>query len=216
MTVLSDFIASVKEWIDDADPTDSLVTQCVRLAETRINNELRSDVQIVRMLATFDDACAILPNDWLQTVYVRPQGGRPFDYITNHDYWNLAPVPSPYQTPLPPEDVAYPFNGYGRYTHIGRTLFIWPKVDPEALIKMEVAYYQMVAPIDVQGNPVFSRYPDLYLNCTLAALAPYLIEDERLQTFSALSTAQIKMANDSSTIARFSGSPLPPVRRSFG
>lgn len=212
MTVLTDFVAGVKDWVDDADPSDALVLQWIRLAETRMNNELRSDVQIVRQFATFTDSCAVLPLDWLQTVYVRPQGGRPYDFITNHDYWLLGPQPT---LVYPPDEVPVTQPG-GWYTMIGRTLFIYPKVGASTTQKMEVAYYKMVTPLGDVADDVFYRYPDIYLNCTLAAAQPYLIEDERLQTFAALATAQIKTANESSMKARFSGSPLPQMIRSFG
>jgi len=211
MTILSDFIASVKEWVDDADPPDTLVMQWVRLAETRMNDELRTDEQVVRQYATFDDNCAVMPDNWLETLYVRPSGQKPFDFITNHDYWMLGPAPL-----YAAGDNPYPYNGKGHYTNIGRTIFVWPPVDPAALTKFEVAYYKKLTPLGDVADDVFYRYPGIYLNCTLAAGAPYLIEDERLQTFSALATAQIKTANDSSHRARFSGSPIAPMIRSFG
>lgn len=214
MTALGDFIVSIKEWVDDSDPSDALVTQWVRLAETRMNNELRSDAQVVRTYATFDDNCAVLPDDWLKTLYVRPQGGRPLDFITNHTYWSLTPQ---YPSSVPSEsDPPYPYGQRGYYTHVGRTIFVWPSIIPDDLTKIEVAYYAMVAPLAQNANPVFVRYPDIYLNCTLAAAQPYLVEDDRLNTFAALATAGIKMANDASTAARFSGSPMLPAIRGFG
>jgi hypothetical protein len=216
MTVLSDFIASVKEWIDDLDPSDGLVTQWVRLAETRMNDELRTDEQVARVSATFDDNCAVLPADWLETLYVRPAGGRPFGFISNRDYFNLIPAPMPFQAAPPVSDTVYPWSRKGHFTNIGRTIFVWPPIDPLALTQFEIAYYQRIPPLDNVQTPVFVRYPSIYLNCTLAAAAPYLIEDERLNVFSALATAQIKTANDAATAARFSGSPLSPAIRGFG
>lgn len=216
MTALGDFITSVKEWVDDADPTDALVTQWVRLAETRMNNELRTDVQVVRTYATFDDNCAILPEDWLKTIYVRPQGSRPLGFISNDAYWKLTPQNPPYVSASPPSDPPFPYGKQGWYTHVGRTIFVWPPINPDDLTKIEVAYFQMIPPLAQNANPVFVRYPDIYLNCTLAAAVPYLIEDDRLNTFAALATAGIKMANDSSHAARFSGSPMYPAMRGFG
>jgi hypothetical protein len=165
-----------------------------------MNNELRVDEMIVREYATFDDNCALLPEDWLKTLYVRPQGGNAYTFISNKAYFDGLADPS-----VP-----------GRYTNVGRTLFVWPPVDPEALLKIEVAYYAKVPPLGEIETAIKQRYPGLYLHATLAAGAPYLVEDERLSTFSALATAAIKMANDQAIAARFSGSPIRGSRRSFG
>lgn len=217
MTALGDFIISIKEWVDDADPSEALVTQWVRLAETRMNNELRTDVQVVRQYATFDDNCAVLPDDWAKTIYVRPQGGRPLNFISNDTYWKMTPQNPPYVSSVPAgSDPPYPYGKGGYYTHVGRTIFIWPSINPDDLTKIEVAYFALMTPLAQNPNPVFLRYPDIYLNCTLAAAQPYLVEDDRLNTFAALATAGIKMANDSSFLGRFSGSPMLPNIKGFG
>jgi hypothetical protein len=216
MTYLSDFILSVKEWIDDTDPSDNLVTQWVRLAETRMNNELRTDLQIVRQEATFDDNCAVLPDHWLELLYVRLIGGRPLVFISNQAYWDLTQEAPPLTVVGTGEVWPWPIQQKGVYTLIGRNLFLWPSISANDLLKFEICYYRAITPLSDVADDVYRRYPDIYLNCTLAAAAPYLVEDERLNTFAALSTAQIKTANDSSHKARFSGSPMTPVIRRFG
>jgi hypothetical protein len=215
MTALTDYCAKIRRWIDDDDPTDETIIEWVRDAEERINNELRVTEQMVRERATMDDNCIVMPDDWLETVYVRIAGGRPFNYVSNDSYWKLVPGPSlvqpdPYALPL------YPGQRRTHYTHIGNTLFVWPPIDPEALTKIELAYYRKVAPLDVAADPLMARYPSVYRNCTLAAGAPYLVEDERLATWLSLATAGIEKANDRSKKARHSGSPIAPMIRSFG
>jgi hypothetical protein len=218
MTALTDFYATVRAWVDDVNPSDALIESWIRLAEERINNELRSLEQVVRDYATFDDNCAVYPPDWLENVYVKMQGGRTFLYITPHAYWDMAAEP---QTVLQVVDptAPKPYPGAGGqmvYTTIGNTLFILPNINPELLTKIEIAYFRKIVPLGDTLDPVFARYPSILLNCTLAAAAPYLIEDERLQTFATLATAGIAKANDASQNARWSGSPLTPVVRGFG
>jgi hypothetical protein len=216
MAALTDFITVVKAWVDDLNPTDALITSWVRIGEERMNNELRVDEMIVREYATFDDDCAVLPADWLKTIYVKPQGGRAFTFVSNKGYFDGMPG-QPALVAAPPGGFApYPPTGHGYYTNVGRTIFVWPPVDPDALTKFDIAYYAKVPPLGDTSNDVMDRFPSLYLNCTLAAGAPYLIEDDRLNTFAALATAGIKMANDQAVGARFSGSPIVPVKRSFG
>jgi hypothetical protein len=202
MTALSDFATTVRAWVDDLNPSDTLIASWVRIAEERMNNELRVDEMIAREYASFDDNCTVLPENWLKTLYVKPQGGSAYTFISNHAYFG--------------GELTDCVLGSGRYTNVGRTLFIWPPVDPEIMRNVEIAYYQKVEPLGEFTTPIILRYPGVYLNCTLAAGAPYLIEDERLNTFSALATAGIKMANEQAIHARFSGSPIRGSRRSFG
>jgi hypothetical protein len=158
---------------------------------------------VVRGAATFDDECAVMPPDWLDTIYVKRQGGAPFNYITPDTYFKQANG-----------EAASPVCQ--SYTMIGKTMFVWPKIDPDELTTIDIGYFAMVTPLDLAGNAVFTRFPSIYRYCTLSAAVPYLIEDERLQTFASLATAGIAKANDAFSRARWTGSPLMPRTRSFG
>jgi hypothetical protein len=218
MTALTDHITVVKSWIDDLNPSDALVESWVRIAEERCNNELRTLQQIVRDYATFDDNCAVYPPDWLENVYVKLKSGRPFLYVTPHAYWNLAAEPQRTLQVTDPTGVP-PYPGPGGqmvYTTIGETLFVLPNINPELLTQIEIGYFRKIQPLGNTMDPVFVRFPSILLNCTLAAGAPYLIEDERLATFATLATAGIAKANDAAQNARWSGSPLTPVVKGFG
>jgi hypothetical protein len=216
MTVLTDYIAQIKEWIDDQDPPEALVTDWIRDGEERINNELRTDVQIERQYATFDDNCALLPDNWLETIYVRLKGGRPFHFVTNDSYWDLKAPASYAQQPDPSGEI-YPWPGQKmHYTTIGRTIFVWPPINPEALTSIEICYYRKITPMVDAIDPIVARYPTILRNCTIAASMPYLVDRDDLQTYSALATAAIERANQASKKARFSGSPIAPRIRSFG
>lgn len=217
MSALSDFCNEIRDWIDDTDPTDAMITTWIRDAEERLNNELRTNEQIVRTYATFDDDCSTLPDDWLEFLYVRYKGGRPFDFITNHDYWQLK-TERAYGTSFEPNTSGevYPSIGKALYTIIGRTLFVWPPINPDALTQIETAYYRKVQPLGPLQDPLQARYPAIYRYCTLAAGAPYLVEDERLSTFASLATAGIQKANDAAKMGRHSGSPIAPRIRGFG
>ena len=198
MSALTDFCATIRRWLDDEDEySDDIVTEWIRDAEERMNNELRSNEQVVREYATFDDNCAELPPNWLEHIYVRLKGGKPFHYCTPDEYWVLD-------------------GEQQRYTTIGRTLFVWPPIDPDALTQVEIAYFRSITPIGDTQDAVFDRYPSIYRNCTLTAAAPYLIEDERLTTWAGLATTGIQKANEAARKARWSGSPLLARQRGFG
>jgi hypothetical protein len=217
MTTLSEYCTKIRRWIDDDEPSDEMITEWVRDAEERINNELRVTEQVVRERATMDDNCIVLPDNWIETIYVRVAGGKPFNFVSNDSYWNLEPPVTLVQTDPTGGTPSYPGSRRTHYTHIGNTLFVWPPIDPELLTKIELAYYRKVTPInEVGSDPLMVRYPSIYRNCTLASGAPYLIEDERLSTWISMATAGITKANERSKAARHSGSPLPPMIRSFG
>lgn len=220
MSFLTDYIDKLRNWIDDEDISDSVITDWIRDGEERINNELRTDIQIERTEATLNDDCVVLPPDWLEHVYVRMVNGRPFDFITPHDYWemkygppsgSLVPQPDPYG------GAVYPAPGRKQlYTTIGRTLFVYPPINPDLLVKVELAYYRSLVPLGDNKDAVFDRYPTIYRHAALTAGAPYLIEDERINVWGALATAAIQKANDAHVKGRWSGSPLPQLIRSFG
>lgn len=219
MSALTDFYATIRAWVDDVNPNDALIDSWLRIAEERLNNELRSQPQVVRDQATFDDQCAVLPPDWLEHIYVRVKGGLPFHYVTPDAYWHMAAnTTAPLQIVDPTNSAPlFACGGDMVYTTIGDTLFILPKIDPNALTKIEIGYYRKIRPL--QGDDkdeVHTRYPSILLNCTLSAGAPYLIEDDRLNTFATLATAGIVKANESTDKGRWSGSPLTMRTRSFG
>jgi hypothetical protein len=201
MSDLTDFLPTSSDGRDEDEYSDEVVTEWIRDGEERLNNELRVNEMIVREYATFDDNCAVLPADWLEHIYVRLKGGKPFHFCTPDEYWELPPASESLEQ---------------RYTTIGLTLFIWPPVDPDALTQVEIAYFRKITPIGDTRDAVFDRFPSIYRNVTLTAAAPYLIEDERLQTWAGLATAGITKANDAAHKARWSGSPLLARKRSFG
>jgi hypothetical protein len=216
MSYLTDYIARIRVWVDDEDLADVTVTEWIRDAEERMNNELRTAEQIQRDYATFDDDAAILPVDWQEHIYVRVRGGTPFDYVTPREYWTQRQSTGTSQPDLFGGEV-YPWPGKKQtYTTIGKSLFVWPPIDPDALTQVEIAYFRQLVPLSDVKDPVFDRYPSIYRSCTLAAAAPFLIEDERFATFAGLATAGIDKANEATRAGRWSGSPLGPRIRGFG
>lgn len=221
MSYLTEYCDVIRRWIDEEEDaySNAEVTEWIRDGEERINNELRVKEMMKRDYATFDDDCAVLPDDWLEHVYVRIKGGKPFDYITPHDFWvkrydnvsPLAPQPDPYGGEVYPAVGKTPL-----YTVIGSTLFVYPPINPDKIVNVEIAYFAKVTPLGDTKSLIFDRYPAIYRNCVLTCSAPYLVEGERINEWGALATAAIQKANDAYKAGRWSGSPLPKLIRSFG
>ena len=66
MTDYSDFTAQIAEWANREDWSPVLVTSFVRMAEQKINAELRIGRMIRSADALIAARCAPLPDDWLE------------------------------------------------------------------------------------------------------------------------------------------------------
>ena len=208
MSDFSDFVAQIKEWQNRDDWSDNLATSFVRMAEQKMNQELR----VARMIQS-DDAlitsrCAPLPDDWLEMSLVRlanpnmPDGFLPIRYKSRDEFFQL------------PDKWAWRF-----YTIEGRQLFLGGEPDQVNGETVRITYYGEV-PVFAEDTPswVYTKYPNLYLSAAMmhaymhavgeeqqAALAKQLVEDE------------IAKLNTEWSLAKASGSRLTRTRtRSFG
>jgi hypothetical protein len=248
---VTDFMTTLKEWVDDEDLTDPLLLSWVAMAEERFNNELRTRDMVRIVGVMLADQCVPLPTDFREIVSVRYSGsGLPLRYISPDEYWRVRSSAEYYlsgpQTtaityldpmtgaplgvlPRQPAFIDYPGRGGPElpiarncYTLIGNTLFVHPTV-PEPTrdvlpTEVQLAYYGDVYPIAEapEPTPLFKRSPKLYLYGTLAASAPYFVEDQRAQVWDSNVTALIKAMNDNSHTSRVVGSPITIQVRSFG
>lgn len=214
MSDLTDFFNTIRSWIDRQDASDALITSWLRIAEERMNNDLRTDFMISRQSANFLDNCDPLPVDWLETIYVRyvlmtdsqfpPQAnGLPLEVVSIDEYWKRQDKNNPnYNNPY--------------YTHIGRLLFVGPPVDTTNGTQFEVGYYAMVPPWTDTAPLLYNRSPSLYLYLTLQASAPWLMEDDRAVAWGQVATGVLNDLNTAHKQAKYSGSPMKLRIRSFG
>ncbi len=108
------------------------------------------------------------------------------------------------------------------YTTLGRTMHIHPTVVvPEAGVvptEVELTYYATLPPLAdaLEPTPVFRRAPKLYLFGSLAASAPYFVEDQRSQVWDTNVTALIQGMNLAARQGAMISSPPVMQVRSFG
>lgn len=79
---------------------------------------------------------------------------------------------------------------------------------PDGNVDAEVYYTAKISPLSSGENFVSQDHPDLYLYGSLIHAAPYLKEDERVQTWSALYAKALSMANSQSIKSKYSGTGL--------
>ncbi len=157
-----DFLASLSEWVDDLDLSETMLVSWVAMAEERFNNELRCLEMVRREKVDLADQCVPLPPDFLEIISCRyTASGLPLRYISSDEYWRvrsandyylsgpetaaityLDPVTGQPLGPLPrqPAFIDYPGRSGPKlpmtrnvYTFIGTTLFVHPTVlEPSA------------------------------------------------------------------------------------
>jgi len=157
MTDYSVFKQQISEWANRQDWSDALVSSFIRMAEAKLNAELRID----RMIQ-FDDGiimsrCAPLPDDWLAMDLVRvannagADGFLPARYIARDQFFT--------------QKDSYTEN---YYTLEGRDMFFGGTPNPTDGTFYKIAYYGEVPVFsDTQDSWVYDKYPQLYLFAAL-------------------------------------------------
>jgi hypothetical protein len=154
---VTNFMTSLKEWVDDEDLSDTMLLSWIAMAEERFNNELRAREMVQIRGIMLADQCTPLPSDFLEIITVRYlDSGLPLRYISPDEFWRirsasefylsgpqttaityLDPVTGLPLGPLPrqPAFVDYPGRGgpqlpiaRNAYTLVGNTLFVHPTV----------------------------------------------------------------------------------------
>jgi hypothetical protein len=79
---------------------------------------------------------------------------------------------------------------------------------PDADYTLEMVYYSKIIPLDDANtsNWILQYHPDAYLYGSLVHAAPFLGDDARMQTWSALFEKAVSEINSDSDKAKFGGS----------
>lgn len=208
MTDFSDFKSQIADWANRQDWSDALVTSYVRMAEAKLNQELRVD----RMIQ-FDDGiitsrCAQLPDDWLAMDLVRvanengADGFLPARYKARDQFFNERD----------PRTWMY-------YTLEGRTMFFGGSPDPVDGTEYKLVYYGQVPVFsDTQPSWVYTQHPQLYLFAALMHSSLRAVgEEQGSLNFKQLAEDMIQKLNAAHLGAKASGSRVTrPRARSFG
>lgn len=197
--ILSDFCNIIRAWTNFEHSND-LIIGWVRMAEERINHELRHKDMILRATAQMVDDTTELPLNWLELTSVRFPNCKPHNYVTEDDFWTR-------RAECDMDNV---------YTILGNTLLVNP-VPSTIPAPLSISYYAELTPVSEVGpNYFLDKHIRLYTFATLSMSAPYMAEDERVMLWETEATRLITMMNESSRRAKYSGSPLLSSRRTFG
>lgn len=176
----------------------------VRNAEASISRELRIHDMLKRSKSVTSAQYVPLPTGWLGLKNIQI-GSTKLLYAAPEDLDDIR--------------AACPNGGQPtHYTILGKSIEFAPVPNQE--LTVEMAYYEKPAPLDLKTvgatNWLLEKAPDLYLYSTLMHSAPFLQEDERLQTWTAMAANILNTLNTESEKAEHSGSRIIVKGRTFG
>lgn len=182
------------DWLmrEDLEPQ---IPSFIRFAEAEFNRRLRIQDMVVRADAKLENSRLGLPGDFLQT--------RSIYLPERNPLVRLEFVPLDVYT----EEVRRQRSSTNPmyYTVTGDEIAVVPKPESDELI--ELVYYARLPALseDRQSNWLLAKHPDLYLYAALVHSAPFLNEDERINTWQGLKEQGINTLKLESERGEFSG-----------
>jgi len=208
MTDFSDFSTQVAEWANRQDWSPTLVTSFIRMAEAKLNRELRIDRMINFADGQIISRAAQLPDDWLAMDLVRvandtgADGYLPARYKSRDEFFNQRDS----QT-------------WMYYTLEGRSMYFGGTPVPVDGVIYKIAYYGEVPVFsDTQASWVYTKYPSLYLFAALMHADLHAVgEEDKAANMKQWVEDEIQKLNAAHLGAKASGSRVTRSRhRSFG
>lgn len=180
------------------DDLASAIPTFVRLAEARIDRELRHWRQETRATVTLDTQFVALPADFLQPVRLQITAAPTSEVAPASTAQMLQRRTDRSDTPARPE----------LYTLTGGQLELYPT--PDTSYDASLVYYARIPALTSTNttNWLLQEAPDAYLYGALVHTAPYLKDDARLPLWGDLLTQTMQGLTASSENAKYGGSGL--------
>jgi hypothetical protein len=189
--------ASVADFLN-RDDLASVIPSFIRLAESRVDRDVRHWRQEKRSEAQLDSQYSVIPSDYISTIRFQVLDGSTSE---------LQPISTAQMLQLRDDrrDVT------GRPTHYALTagtFELYPT--PDATYNISLVYYSRVSALsDVNTtNWLLTQAPDLYLYGTLVHSAPYLKDDAKISIWDGLYKSALDNLNANSSEAKYGGSGL--------
>ena len=197
MATITDYASlqsNIADYLNRGDLT-SQIQMFIQLVEADLNTRLRAREMIVRAEAGSSAEYVQLPSDWLEAINLSIVGGTsPLRYITldKGDQINRA---ESYTAPA-------------FYSLMNGAIEIIPP--PADNINIEMIYYGKIPALSdsTPTNWLLVKAPDVYLYGALTHAAPFLMDDQRLQTFGQVYLSRVESLREESEKSLHSGSPL--------
>jgi hypothetical protein len=175
LTNYSAFVTTVENYLARTDLT-SVIPDFIQMAQYRMTRDLKTEkmLKVATSASTGGDNTISLPSDFLEVRDIHIQGN--------------PPIRLEYQTPdLFFRNGQTTLSGMPHYyTMLGAEFQFAPTFD--STMTVQILYYAQPTFISssVASNLFLANYPDALLYATLAEAEPYLMNDARTATWSAL------------------------------
>jgi hypothetical protein len=173
LTNYTTFVATVESYLARSD-LSSVIPDFIQLAQTRMSRDLRTEKMLKVATTTPTDNKVSFPSDFLELREMHFQGN--------------PPVLLEYQSPdLFFRNGQTTLSGRSHYfTMLGTEFQFAPSQNTDYTI--QILYYAQPTFISTttSSNLYLAYYPDALLYATLAEAEPYLMNDPRIATWSAL------------------------------
>jgi len=193
----SELQSAIADFLNRDDLT-SVIPSFIRLAESRIDRDLRHYRQEKRSTAQLDTQYSAVPADYLSPIRLQILDGS-----TNP----VEPISTAQMLQLRADN----YDHTGKPTHYALTaggLELYPT--PDIVYNASLVYYARVPALSGANttNWLLTEAPDAYLYGSLVHSAPYLKDDAKVAVWDGLYKAAMDNLNATSDDAKYGGSGL--------
>lgn len=202
----SDLKSTVADWLNRSDLA-AVVPSFISLAEAGFNKDerFRNQKSIVRAQATFNSEYEALPLDYLEMLNLTNLTTVPFTRVQFLSLNQADEYKRDFSTSGVPK----------YYSIVGNQIQLLPI--PGSDITAEMVYYAKIPALSDSNttNWLLDNHPDVYLYGTLIQSAPYLKDDERIATWSALFEKAVNDMDIADDRALYAGAVIKVRARPF-
>jgi hypothetical protein len=197
LTNYSDLKTEIANYLGRDDLTSQIPT-FIQLAEKRLERDLRirQMLKVVEATTTPGDSTVGMPEDFLsmKDIHIESDPIRTLKFQSTSNFYRNAR----------PNDRGVPVD----YTLLGSEFKLAPTPDSAYTLRM-VYYYQPDILSDSNTSNLFlANCPDLLLYGALAEAEPYLMNDERIQTWASLYDRGLASLRASDDDSEYPSSPM--------
>ena len=178
------------------DDLTNVIPTFIRLAEAKMNRDIRHWRMETRKTALLDNQFTTLPIDFLSPVRMTLNTAetKVLELAGTNEISKLR---------------AEAGNATGEpayYAMIDGSIEVFPS--PDADYTIEMLYYEAIEGLSnsITTNWILTYYPDVYLYASLLQSAPYLMEDNRIPVWGAYYTSALETLNQENELAKTGGS----------
>ena len=189
--------STIADYLARTDLTDQ-IPEFIRLAEDRLRRDLRirQMLKVATAVATTGDSTVSLPSDFLAMKDLHIQGNpvKTIEFLSTSNFFRNA-------------GTSYKGAPY-YYTLLGSEFQFAPVPDSDYTLQM-VYFYQPDYLSDTNPSNLWLAYtPDLLLYASLGEAEPYLMNDERLQTWASMYDRGLNAVIKSDDDSEYPAQPL--------